>query len=206
MRAKLLLGSSNEGKLREYATLAFDDFSLELLPRFSELPQFSEDAPTFAENAAGKALHYSRFASDIVFADDSGLVVAALNGAPGVRSARYAGENATDAERNAKLLAALRGKHGDERRAKFVCVIATAKAGKMLAVVSDSVEGTIAEEVRGANGFGYDPLFYFAPLGKTFAELNAAEKHWLSHRGKAFCKLRDALLVSHVRASHEAFG
>lgn len=206
MRVKLLLGSSNEGKLREYAALAANDFSLELLPRFHELPRFSEDAPTFADNAAGKALHYSRFANEIVFADDSGLAVAALGGAPGVRSARYAGKNATDAERNAKLLAELRGKQGEERRAKFVCVIAAAKAGKMLAVVSDCVEGMIAEEPRGVKGFGYDPLFYYAALGKTFAELSAAEKNQLSHRGKAFCKLRDALLSSHARASHESFG
>ncbi len=194
MRVKLLLASSNRGKLREYAALATNDFSLELLPRFSEFPQFSEDAPTFAENAAGKALYYSRFASEMVFADDSGLAVAALGGAPGIRSARYAGEKATDAERNAKLLAELRGKRGEERRAKFVCVIAAAKAGKMLAVVSDCVEGVIADEPRGANGFGYDPLFYFVPLQKTFAELSAAEKNELSHRGKAFRKLRDALL------------
>lgn len=194
MRVKLLLASSNEGKLREYAALAADDFSLELLPQFREFPKFSEDAPTFAENAAGKALHYSRFASEIVFADDSGLAVVALGGAPGVRSARYAGDNATDAERNAKLLAALRGKRGAERRAKFVCVIAAAKEGKMLAVVSDCVEGAIADGPRGANGFGYDPLFYFAPLGKTFAELTATGKNQLSHRGKAFRKLRDTLL------------
>jgi XTP/dITP diphosphohydrolase len=203
MRVKLLLASSNQGKLREYAALAATDFSLQLLPRFSEFPQFSEDAPTFAENAAGKALHYSQFAKEIVLADDSGLVVPMLGGGPGVRSARYAGENAMDAERNVKLLAALRGKRGEERRAKFVCVIAAAKAGKMLAVVSDCVEGMIAEELRGTNGFGYDPLFYFAPLGKTFAEFSAGEKNRLSHRGKAFCKLRDALVCVHARPSHE---
>lgn len=204
MRVKLVLASSNQGKLREYAALAANDFSLELLPQFLELPQFPEDAPTFAENAAGKALHYSRFASGIVFADDSGLAVAALGGAPGVRSARYAGEKATDEDRNAKLLAELRGKQGEERRAKFVCVIAAARAGKMLAVVSDCVEGMIAEEPRGASGFGYDPLFYFAPLQKTFAELSAAEKNQLSHRGRAFCKLRDALVLA-TCVSHESF-
>lgn len=201
MRAKLLPASSNAGKLREYSTLAATDFSLELLPRFGELPPFPENAPTFAENASGKALHYSRFADDIVFADDSGLVVPALGGAPGVRSARYAGENATDEQRNAKLLAAMRQKSGGERNAKFVCVIAAAKRGQMLVVVSDCVEGEIAQETRGANGFGYDPLFYFAPLGKTFAELTAAEKNRLSHRGKAFCKLREALLSLHTHAS-----
>lgn len=206
MRAKLLLASSNEGKLHEYAALAAGDFSLELLSRFGEFPQFPEDNPTFAENAAGKALHYSRFASEIVFADDSGLVVPALGGEPGVRSARYAGDHATDEERNAKLLAAMREKRGEQRCAKFICVIAAAKAGKMLAIVSDSVEGVIADKPRGANGFGYDPLFFFSPLGKTFAELTAAEKNQLSHRGKAFRKLRDVLVRGDAYAQHESFG
>lgn len=203
MRVRLLLASSNEGKLREYAALAANDFSLELLPRFRELPQFPEDNPTFAENAAGKALHYSRFADDIVFADDSGLVVPALGGAPGVHSARYAGENATDEQRNAKLIGAMRDKSGADRNAKFICVIAAAKAGKMLAVVSDCVEGVIADEPRGANGFGYDPLFYFAPLRKTFAQLSTIEKNRLNHRGKAFCKLHEALLSIRTHASSE---
>lgn len=196
MRAKLLLASSNRGKLREFRALAAHyagENKIDLLPRFSEFPAFSEDAPTFAENAAGKALHYSRFTNEIVFADDSGLAVASLGGAPGVRSARYAGENATDQERNAKLLAVLREKKGSERNARFVCIIAAARQGKMLAVVSDCVEGVIASELRGPNGFGYDPLFYFPPLKKTFAELTDVEKNQRSHRGKAFRKLLDAL-------------
>ncbi|MFZ0336239.1 MAG: RdgB/HAM1 family non-canonical purine NTP pyrophosphatase [Candidatus Acidiferrales bacterium] len=195
MRVKLLLASSNEGKLREYRALAAEhpEIAIDLLPGFHEFPVFSEDAPTFAENAAGKVLHYSRFADEIVFADDSGLVVAALHGAPGVRSARYAGENANDAQRNAKLLTEMHEKSGDARDAKFVCVIAAARQGKMLAVVSDSVEGGIANEPHGANGFGYDPLFYFAPRKKTFAELSEVEKNRLSHRGKAFRRLGEAL-------------
>lgn len=199
MRVKLFLASSNPGKLREYRALACqfaDETEIDLLPRFAEFPVFPEDAPTFAENATGKALRYSRFANEIVFADDSGLVVPSLAGAPGVRSARYAGENATDQERNAKLLAALRDKHDSARNAKFVCVIAAAKQGKMLAVVSDSVEGIITIEPRGMNGFGYDPLFYFPPLGKTFAELTETEKNLHSHRGKAFRRLCTALTNS----------
>lgn len=194
MRAKLLLASSNAGKLREYCALAAKCHSaieIDCIPNFAQLSVFPEDAPTFAENAAGKALYYSRFTSEIVLADDSGLAVAGLGGAPGVRSARYAGEHANDAARNAKLLAELREKTGDARAAKFVCVIATAKAGRTLAVVSDYVEGTIASEPCGTNGFGYDPLFYFAPLEKTFAELTEAEKNQLSHRGKAFRRLVD---------------
>lgn len=196
MRIKLLLASSNKSKLREYRALAAEcdaDIEIDLLPNFAEFPAFPEDAPTFAENAAGKTLHYSRSTNTIVFADDSGLAVAALGGAPGVRSARYAGDSANDADRNAKLLMELREKTGEGRAAKFVCVVGAAKEGKMLAVVSDSVQGTIATEPRGANGFGYDPLFYFAPLNKTFAELTEAEKNKVSHRGKAFHRFVDAL-------------
>lgn len=162
---------------------------LDLLPQFRELPAFPEDAPTFAENAAGKALHYSRSSEEIIFADDSGLVVPALDGAPGVHSARYAGENASDAQRIGKLLAEMRSMENDERSGRFVCVIAAARAGKMLAVMSDSAEGMIAEDPRGHEGFGYDPIFYFPPRGKTFAELRETEKNEVSHRGKAFRKL-----------------
>ena len=189
-RVKLLLASSNANKLREYRSMAEGcAIELDLLPQFRELPAFPEDAPTFAENAAGKALHYSRSSEEIIFADDSGLVVPALDGAPGVHSARYAGPNANDAKRIEKLLDEMRGMKGDERRARFVCVIAAARAGKMLAVVSDSAEGMIADEPRGHEGFGYDPIFYFPPRSKTFAELREAEKNEVSHRGKAFRKL-----------------
>jgi XTP/dITP diphosphohydrolase len=168
-------------------------FAIELLPGFEQFPAFPEDAPTFAENAAGKALHYSRFTDKLVFADDSGLVVPALGGAPGVRSARYAGEHATSAERIAKLLGALRGKSGDERNAYFVCGIALAKKGRVVAVVTDRVDGQILEAPRGSGGFGYDPVFYFPPLQKTFAELSAEEKNQHSHRGRAFRKLLRAI-------------
>lgn len=175
---------------------AASEIEIDLLPRFRELPAFSEDAPTFAENAAGKALHYSRFDEDIVFADDSGLVVPALGGAPGVRSARYAGADASDAKRVAKLLGEMRGKRGEERIARFVCVIAAAKQGRMLAVMSDAAEGVIAEEPRGRAGFGYDPIFYFPARGRTFAELSEEGKNEVSHRGKAFRKLIEYFLAS----------
>ncbi|MGH9864862.1 MAG: RdgB/HAM1 family non-canonical purine NTP pyrophosphatase [Candidatus Acidiferrales bacterium] len=189
-RVKLLLASSNANKLREYRAMAAGcTIELDLLSRFRERPAFPEDAPTFAENAAGKALHYSQSNDEITFADDSGLVVPALGGAPGVRSARYAGPEASDSERVAKLLAEMRRMNGDMRRARFVCVIAAAKAGQMLAVVSDSAEGVIADEPRGQEGFGYDPVFYFPAHGQTFAELSESEKNAVSHRGKAFRKL-----------------
>jgi XTP/dITP diphosphohydrolase len=191
---KLYLASSNPGKLAEYRVLAQTlapvcAMEVGLLPRFETFPSFEEDASTFAENAAGKALHYSHFNDGLILADDSGLVVPALGGAPGVHSARYAGPNATSPERNAKLLAALRGKSGPERKAHFVCAIALARQGRARAVVTASVEGEILKASRGAAGFGYDPVFYFPPLGRAFAEISATEKNQHSHRGQAFRKL-----------------
>jgi len=190
----LYLASSNAGKLHEYRVLADaagsdSAVALEPLSGFGSLPEFPEDAPTFAENALGKALYYSRGRNGLVFADDSGLVVPALGGAPGVHSARYAGPLATCAERIAKFLYELREAKGAERRARFVCAIALAERGRAAAVMTDRVDGEILEEPRGVGGFGYDPVFYFPPLTKAFAELTASEKNEHSHRGKAFRKL-----------------
>ena len=166
---------------------------LELLPNFSSLPEFAETAPTFAENALGKAIYYSRYSEHMVFADDSGLVVDALGGAPGVLSARHAGPGATDAQKIQKLLQELRGKDGKERAARFVCVIAVALRGRARDIVSDQVNGLILEELRGSSGFGYDPVFYFPQLQKSFAELLPDEKNLHSHRGKAFRRMLEAL-------------
>src|SRR5579863_9681851 len=174
---RLLLASSNPGKLIEYLELARGSgVILELLPRFGEFPAFEESAPTFAENSAGKALHYSRFTDEAVLADDSGLVVPALGGAP-------------DADRVRKLLREMRVKEGFERRAQFVCVTSVAQAGRAIAVVSDLVRGVITSEPRGTGGFGYDPVFLFEELGRTYAELTRDEKNAYSHRGKSFSKL-----------------
>ena len=193
---KLLVASSNPGKLREYQLLAAGaPLELALIPNFSALPAFDETAPTFAENAAGKAEHYSKFAGEIVLADDSGLVVPALGGAPGIHSARYAGPGASDADRVRKLLHEMEGKVGEERRARFVCVAALARSGRILAVVSDFAEGLLTSEPRGTDGFGYDPIFYFEQLGRTYAETTREEKNRYSHRGKAFRKII-ALLTS----------
>ncbi len=187
---RLFLASSNSGKLREYRQLAAGSgIEIELVPKFRNLSAFDESAPTFAENAVGKALHYSRLAQGIVLADDSGLVVPALGGAPGVHSARYAGPDATDVDRIGKLLRAMEGKKENERRARFVCVAAVAMRGRALAVVSDFVEGMIGEESRGSNGFGYDPVFEMIDTNRTYGELPAGEKNRLSHRGKSFSKL-----------------
>lgn len=168
--------------------------ALELVPGLESLPVFEEDAPTFAENAAGKALHYSRLCEGLAFADDSGLVVPSLDGAPGVFSARYAGPGASSAERNAKLLDELRGKSGRGRAAYFVCAIALAERGRAKAIVTARVDGEILEAPRGDRGFGYDPVFYVSALGKDFAEISAEEKNAYSHRGRAFRKLLAFLL------------
>ncbi len=196
--AKLFLASSNAGKLAEYRVLATASapsvvIDLALLPDFHALPAFEENAPTFAENAAGKALHYSRLQDGLVFADDSGLVVPALGGAPGVHSARYAGPQSTNSQRIEKLLGQMRDKTGSERVAYFVCAIALAERGRAMAIVTDRVDGEILEAPRGSGGFGYDPVFYFPALEKTFAELPAEEKNQRSHRGKAFRRLLAAL-------------
>ncbi|MGA2899650.1 MAG: RdgB/HAM1 family non-canonical purine NTP pyrophosphatase [Candidatus Acidiferrales bacterium] len=187
---KLLLASSNPGKLREYRELANDaGVELDEMPNFREIESFDESSPTFAENAAGKAIHYSRFTTATILADDSGLVVPALNGAPGVHSARYAGSNASDEDRIRKLLGEMAEKTGDQRRAKFICVTAIARQGLVLAVASDFAQGLLTEKPRGKDGFGYDPIFLFQELDRTYAELTRKEKNVYSHRGKAFRKM-----------------
>lgn len=191
MTTKIILATSNPGKLREYCALAGPgaDLELELLPDFASLTPFDETAPTFAENAAGKALYYSQFTRELLLAEDSGLVVPALGGAPGPFSARYAGPEATDADRVKKLLDEMNGRPEDERTARFVSVAALAKQGEAVAIFSGFVEGILTHEPRGKNGFGYDPIFFFEPLGHTFAELAPDVKNRHSHRAKAFSKV-----------------
>lgn len=187
----LLIATSNAGKLREYRCLAGHDsgVALDCLPNFASLSPFDESAHTFAENAAGKALHYSRYVSQLLLAEDSGLVVPALGGAPGPRSARYGGPDSTDAERVRLLLEALASLPHADRRARFVAVIALARQGEPVAIFSDFVEGAIATEPHGSNGFGYDPVFFFPPLQATFAELPPDRKNEYSHRARAFRKV-----------------
>ncbi len=198
---RLFLASSNRGKLRELAALAASQgFELEPLPGHEKLPKFPEDEPSFALNALEKALHYSRAADGLVVADDSGIVVDALGGRPGVKSARYAGPQATDEDNNLKLLEELRGVPEEKRTARYICVLALARRNQALALFSAACEGRIQERPRGSGGFGYDPLFFFPPLGKTMAELAVAEKNQWSHRGQAFRKLlawfRDSRLAT----------
>jgi XTP/dITP diphosphohydrolase len=200
--AKILLASSNRGKLAEFQALAAAATStvpvMELFPDFASLPEFEESAPTFAENAAGKASHYSRFTDLPVLADDSGLVVPALDGAPGVQSARYAGPGASDSDKICKLITEMRGKIGDARAARFVCVLALAQRGRVYAITSDFAGGTLLDAPRGTGGFGYDPVFYMNEVDKTFAELSRDEKNRLSHRGKAFRRMLAALATPSV--------
>src|SRR5882724_234453 len=200
---KLYLASSNPEKLEEFQALAAvarvargatAGVELELVPGFAAHPEFEENAPTFGENALGKALHYSRFCDGLVIADDSGLVVPALGGAPGVHSARYAGPGANSEQRIGKLLVKMQGLRGAERAAHFICVIAAARGGRGLAIVSERVDGEIIEAPRGAGGFGYDPVFYMAALRKTFAEISDDEKNRLSHRGKAFRRALETIV------------
>jgi XTP/dITP diphosphohydrolase len=194
---RLFVASSNPGKLREYralAQLAGASVDIAFVPIFDSLAVFEEIWPTIAENAAGKALHYSRLAEGTVIADDSGLVVPALGGAPGVLSARYAGQEASDEDRVQKVLDEMHEKKGEDRRARFVCVVAVAESGKMRGLFSASAEGILLNEPRGHDGFGYDPIFFFPALGKTYAEISREEKNLYSHRGKAFRKALDFLL------------
>jgi XTP/dITP diphosphohydrolase len=172
--------TSNPGKLREFQ-LSAPDFDLRQLPCPVAPPE--EDGATFEENAIGKAEYYGGFTDGYLFADDSGLEVDALGGAPGVHSARYAGPDATDAANNALLLKNIR-EHGD-RTARFVCVIALVKGGRLVRTFRGAVEGRILDAPRGSGGFGYDPLFYYEPFGCTFGEAPIADKMRVSHRAQA---------------------
>jgi XTP/dITP diphosphohydrolase len=194
---QILIATSNAGKLRDFAgAAAAHHISIAAIPNFGILPPVIEDASTFEGNARKKAEAYSLYApGKLILADDSGLEVNALNGAPGVHSARYAAEhphlaeaNTDDDANNARLLSELRSLPESERGARFVCVIAAARDGKILATFHGQADGIILSTPRGTEGFGYDPLFYFPAIKKTFAELSAQEKANYSHRGAAFQK------------------
>jgi XTP/dITP diphosphohydrolase len=172
--------TSNKGKLREFQ-LAAPDFDVQQLPR--PVPPPDETGSTFEGNAALKGLYYGDFIDGYLFADDSGLEVDALGGAPGVHSARYAGAEATDADNNGLLLKRLTGV--TDRTARFVCVIALVKDGKLVRTFRGSVEGRILDAPRGSGGFGYDPLFYYEPFGCTFGEAPIGDKMLVSHRAQA---------------------
>ncbi|MGA3042138.1 MAG: RdgB/HAM1 family non-canonical purine NTP pyrophosphatase [Bryobacteraceae bacterium] len=176
--------TGNPGKLREFRLAAEQGgIQVEPLPGLADLAPCEETGATFEANAILKAQYYGRHAPGLLFADDSGLEVDALGGAPGVYSARFAGPDATDAANNQLLLERLRGV-GD-RSARFVCLIALAEGGRLAETFRGTVEGTILEEPRGGNGFGYDPLFYYPPFGCSFGEAAPERKLTVSHRGSA---------------------
>jgi len=192
---RILIATSNPGKLRDFAGAALlHGVEIAGIPDFSSLPAVVEDGLTLEANARKKAEAYSRYApGKTVVADDSGLEIDALKGAPGVHSARYAadepdkaGANTADEANNARVLRELQDAPPSQRAGRFVCVLAAARDGKTLATFRGVAEGIILETPRGTNGFGYDPLFYFPSIKKTFAELSAEEKSKYSHRGAAF--------------------
>jgi XTP/dITP diphosphohydrolase len=197
---RVLIATSNPGKLRDFAGAAqVHGIEIAGIPNFASLPTPVEDGKTFEENARKKAEEYSLAArSEIVVADDSGLEVDALNGAPGVHSARYAadqphlvGSNTDDEANNDRLLRELSQVAPAKRTGRFVCVLAAARNGKTVATFRGTAEGIILDSPLGNNGFGYDPLFYFPQIGKTFAELSPEEKARYSHRGAAFLQFLD---------------
>ena len=197
---RILIATSNPGKLRDFAGAAAPHgIDIAGIPDFASLPLVVEDGQTFEDNARKKAEEYGQHApGEIVVADDSGLEVDALRGAPGVHSARYAAdqphladENTDDEANNARVLRELRKVPREKRTARFVCVLAAARDGKTLATFRGTAEGVILDAARGTNGFGYDPLFYFPQIQKTFAELSAEEKAQYSHRGAAFRQFLD---------------
>lgn len=189
MQNTLVIASGNKGKIIEIREL-LKDFSLKIagLNDFGPIPEVEEDGKTFDENAYKKASFTSKILGMPVLADDSGLSVEALGGAPGIYSARYGGENTTDEKNCLKLLETMKGM--SNRKAAFECVISIAVPTGAALTYEGRCEGMITTEPSGTNGFGYDPIFYFPSLDKTFAELTREEKNRVSHRGKAFSELR----------------
>jgi XTP/dITP diphosphohydrolase len=189
----VVIATRNQGKVREFRSL-FEPLRWHLLGLTDAGIDIAleETGTTFRDNAAQKAIACSRATSLTVLADDSGLEVFGLGGRPGVYSARYAGEGATDADRNRKLLAELE-RTGADRTARFVCALALARLGEVVAEAEGECRGRIGTEPRGKNGFGYDPIFWFPNLGRTYAELTEVEKNRWSHRARAVAALATKL-------------
>jgi XTP/dITP diphosphohydrolase len=185
----LVIATRNKGKTQEIKAL-LKGFPVEIknLDDFGPIPHLEEDGDTFDENAYKKASFAARILGLPALADDSGLMVEALDGAPGIHSARYAGENATDEQRYLKLLDDMKGK--TNRKAAFECVISIAVPTGPALTYEARCEGLITTEPAGSNGFGYDPVFFYAPLNKTFAQITREEKNRISHRGKALAELK----------------
>lgn len=191
---KLVIATGNRGKVKEIKALlggAYDEILS--LREAGIIADIREDGESFYENARKKALEVSLLTDCDVLADDSGLCVEALDGAPGIRSARFAGENATDEENNKKLIGLIKDVPAGKRQAKFICAIVMARGGSELLHVEGEVYGDILLKPRGEGGFGYDPLFFVEAYGKTFAELEPEIKNRISHRARALAGLKEAL-------------
>ena len=207
MALRLYAATTSQGKLRDFRTAAeAHSLAIESLPALTTIPAPKEDGATFTANATLKAVYYSRFApGELVLADDSGLEVDALGGAPGVRSARYAADSGlvdspdandnTDVWNNMVLLQTLAGVPAEKRAARYRCVLVAARDGLPVHTAEGTVEGVILEAPRGTGGFGYDPLFYLLELDRTMAEIDLETKLSLSHRGRAFRALLSMLRV-----------
>jgi len=193
---RLHCATTNPGKLREFRLALQHSFSVEPLPGLAGIPPCDETGATFEENAVQKALYYSQYCGGYLFVDDSGLEVDALSGEPGVRSARFAGPDATDEANNRLVLARMQGV--PDRTARFVCVVALAASGRMIETFRGVVEGQLLEEPRGSNGFGYDPLFFYPPFNCSFGEAALEQKMQVSHRAQAL-KAMLAYLESFVQ-------
>lgn len=195
LRNKLLLATTNQGKAKEIKSF-LEELSLEIftLQELNLKKTFQERGKTFAENARGKSLFHSEGWEGLTLAEDSGLEIEHLKGAPGVISARFSGPQATDEKNNQKVLELMKGVPSQQRKATFVSCMILAQKGKIIKEMKESVKGLITLKKRGNYGFGYDPIFYYSPLGKTFAELSPEEKNRVSHRGRALKKLKEFLL------------
>ena len=196
----ILVATTNPGKVRELRAMLDANVAWKGLSDFPGLPEVEEDGATFAENARKKATEYARATGLWTLADDSGLVVDALGGAPGVKSARFCGDIAPGTDRKlidrrniVKLVEMLAGVPPEKRTARFACFLCLASPDEVLLETQGKVEGRIVDEPAGTNGFGYDPVFFLPELGKTVAQLPDAEKNTISHRGNAIAQLRPLL-------------
>jgi len=193
MTYDLVVATRNKKKLVEIRELLADlDFNVLSISDFSDIPEIEEDTDTFEGNASKKAIQIAEITGKLTLADDSGLEIDFLNGRPGIHSARFAGENATDEERNKKVLDLMEGVPQNQRSARFKCAIAIAENAS-IEILTGVCEGEIATESRGNQGFGYDPIFIVPSYGKTFAELGTEIKNQISHRAIALKKVREVL-------------
>jgi len=198
--SKLLLATTNQGKIREIKRLLEGlNLKIESLADYPDLGTCPETGQSFEENSRAKSWFYGQNCSGLVLAEDSGLEVDCLGGQPGIYSARFAGPGATDEENIKKLLRCLKGVPLEKRKAQFVCVVSLASKGKILKTFRGRVRGIILEEPRGENGFGYDPVFYYPPAMKTFAQLKTSEKNKVSHRARALRKLKKFLFSNYKK-------